>query len=152
LPATNGFIGEFMVITGTFASNKLGHFNGVQAAGATFGVVLGAIYMLMVVQKMFFGPVTKKENRRLPDVTTREILALAPLTMLIFVIGLFPNVFLTQIRGATERAIADYEARIENNPGPKYYEGPLKLIARRPEAPTQAVQPSQTTAPAVEGH
>ena len=153
LPATNGFIGEFMVITGTFASNKLGHFNGAQATGAAFGVVLGAIYMLMVVQKMFFGPVTKKENRHLPDVTTREILALAPLTMLIFVIGLFPNVFLVQIRGAADRAIADYEARVENSPGPKYYEGPFKLIARRPEAPPQAVQPSQpTTASVVEGH
>ncbi len=67
LPGTNGFIGEFMVITGTFASNKLGHFNGVQAAGAAFGVILGAVYMLMVVQKMFFGPVTKKENKKLED-------------------------------------------------------------------------------------
>ena len=58
LPGTNGFIGEFMVITGTFASMHLGHFAGVQAVGAAIGVVLGAIYMLMVVQKMFFGPIT----------------------------------------------------------------------------------------------
>src|SRR5208282_1986086 len=65
LPGTNGFIGEFMVITGTFASSFLGHFNGVQATGAAFGVVLGAVYMLMVGQKMFFGPVTLKENRNL---------------------------------------------------------------------------------------
>src|SRR6185312_10586856 len=71
LPGTNGFIGEFMVITGTFASHDLGHFNGVQAVGAAAGVILGAIYMLMVVQKIFFGPITKKENRELKDVTSR---------------------------------------------------------------------------------
>jgi NADH-quinone oxidoreductase subunit M len=135
LPGTNGFIGEFMVITGAFASNKLGHFNGVQATGAAIGVVLGAVYMLMVVQKMFFGPVTKKENRRLPDVNARELVTLAPLAMSIFVVGLFPNVLLSQIRGAAERVVSDYEARLEANPGPKYYEGPIKLTPRHPEAP-----------------
>src|SRR5580700_10967771 len=96
LPGTNGFIGEFMVITGTFASNKLGRFNGVQAVGAAIGVILGAIYMLMVVQKMFFGPVTKKENATLPDLSPRELISLAPLAMMIFVIGIFPNVLLSQ--------------------------------------------------------
>ncbi len=111
LPGTNGFIGEFMVITGTFASNKLGHFAGVQAMGAAIGVILGAIYMLMVVQKMFFGPITKKENKNLADVTPREIVALAPLAMMVFVIGLFPNIFLSQIRGAAERVQGDFEAR-----------------------------------------
>jgi NADH-quinone oxidoreductase subunit M len=139
LPGTNGFIGEFMVITGTFASNKLGHFNGVQAVGAAMGVVLGAIYMLMVVQKMFFGPVTKKENRRLPDVSPRELVSLAPLAMAIFVIGVFPNVLLSEMRGAVERTVGDFDARIEASPGPKFYEGPMKLNARNPEAPELAV-------------
>jgi NADH-quinone oxidoreductase subunit M len=141
LPGTNGFIGEFMVITGTFASNKLGHFAGVQAVGAAIGVILGAIYMLMVVQKMFFGPVTKKENKGLADVNPREILALAPLTMMIFVIGLFPNVFLTQIKGAAERVQNDFESRLETNPAPKFYEGPIKLTPRRPEAPRMSAAP-----------
>jgi len=134
LPGTNGFIGEFMVITGTFASNKLGHFSGVQAAGAAVGVILGAIYMLMVVPKMFFGPVTREENRRLVDLAPRELLALAPLTMLIFVIGLFPSLFLGQIRGAAARVQDDVDARLEANPPPRYYEGPLKLASPRPEA------------------
>jgi NADH-quinone oxidoreductase subunit M len=146
LPGTNGFIGEFMVITGTFASNKLGHFNGVQAVGAAMGVVLGAIYMLMVVQKMFFGPVTKKENRRLPDVNPRELVSLAPLAMAIFVVGLFPNVLLSEMRGAVERSVGDYDARIETSPGPKFYEGPMKLNPRRPEAPE--VVPTQPVAAA----
>ena len=139
LPGTNGFIGEFMVITGTFASNKLGHFSGVQAAGAAIGVILGAVYMLMVVQKMFFGPISRKENRRLLDMNARELVSVAPLAMMVFVIGLFPNVFLTQIKGAAERVQNDFEARLESNPAPAFYEGPIKLTPPRPEAPTQSV-------------
>jgi NADH-quinone oxidoreductase subunit M len=135
LPGTNGFVGEFMVITGTFASTRLGHFAGVQAAGAAIGVILGAVYMLMVVQKVFFGPVKKKENAKLPDLSARELLSLAPLAMAIFVIGLFPNVFLSQIAGAATRVQDDFNARIEANPPPQYYEGPLRLNARRPDAP-----------------
>jgi NADH-quinone oxidoreductase subunit M len=135
LPGTNGFIGEFMVITGTFPSRMLGHFSGVQAVGAAIGVILGAVYMLMVVQKMFFGPITHKENEHLADVTPREILSLAPLAMMIFLIGFFPNVFLSQIKGAAERVQNDFEARVQNNPAPKFYEGPIKLTPRRPEAP-----------------
>jgi len=87
LPGTNGFVGEFMVITGTFVSTRLGHFNGVQAVGAAIGVILGALYMLSVVQKMFFGPITKPENKRLQDVNQREVIALAPLVLAIFLVG-----------------------------------------------------------------
>jgi NADH-quinone oxidoreductase subunit M len=134
LPSTNGFVGEFLVITGTFASNHLGHFSGVQAAGAAFGVILGAVYMLMVVQKMFFGPVTKKENAHLPDLSARELVSVAPLAMMIFVIGLFPNIFLTQIRGAAARVQDDVAARVLQTPGRAGYDGPIKLTAPRAEA------------------
>jgi len=135
LPGTNGFIGEFMVITGTFASNKLGRFNGVQAAGGAIGVILGAVYMLMVVQKMFFGPVTKKENANLRDINARELVAVAPLVMMIFVIGLFPNIFLSRIGGAAARVQDDFDARVVANPAPAYYAGPIRLLPARPEAP-----------------
>jgi NADH-quinone oxidoreductase subunit M len=148
LPGTNGFIGEFMVITGTFSSNHLGHFAGVMAAGAAIGVILGAVYMLMVVQRVFFGPVTNKKNRHLPDVSARELVTLAPLTMAIFVIGLFPNVFLSQMKGAAERVQSDFEARIEMNPPPKFYEGPIKLMPRRPDAPRAVVAAGAETAAA----
>ena len=50
--------------------------------------------MLGVVQKMFFGPVTKKENKHLEDINGRELVAVAPLLIMVFVIGLFPNIFL----------------------------------------------------------
>jgi NADH-quinone oxidoreductase subunit M len=143
LPSTNGFVGEFMVITGTFASTHLGHFAGIQAGGAAFGVILGAVYMLMVVEKMFFGRVTKKENANLPDLNGRELLALAPLAMMIFVIGLFPNIFLSQIRGAAARVQDDFEARAQTVGVGRYYEGPLKLTPLRPEAPESPVSASQ---------
>jgi NADH-quinone oxidoreductase subunit M len=144
LPGTNGFVGEFMIITGTFVSNKLGHVNGIQAVGAAIGVILGALYMLSVVQKVFFGPVTKPENKNLPDVNGRELLALAPLTALIFVIGIFPNIFLSQIKDACTRVREDMQARIDMSPAPKYYTGPIKLAARRPEAPPPAKAPAAT--------
>ncbi len=135
LPMTNGFIGEFMVITGTFVSTKLGHFNGVQAAGAAAGVILGALYMLSVVQKVFFGPIRKKENAKLPDLTSRELLAVLPLILMMFVIGIFPNMFLTQIQGATDRVQSDFEQRVPA--GAPHYPEALKLMPRAQEAPAR---------------
>jgi hypothetical protein len=55
--------------------------------------------------------------------------------MMIFVIGLFPNIFLAQIKGAAARVQDDVEARLDANPGPRFYEGPLKLAPPRPEDP-----------------
>jgi NADH-quinone oxidoreductase subunit M len=134
LPGTNGFIGEFMVITGTFVSRRLGQFNGVQAVGAAIGVILGAIYMLGTVQKVFFGPINREENKHLTDVNRRELLALAPLVMMIFVIGLFPNLFLSQIHDACSRVEGEVAERVMDHPGPMYYTGPIRLNARNAEA------------------
>ena len=151
LPGTNGFVGEFMIITGTFVSTKLGHFNGIQAVGAAVGVILGALYMLSVVQKMFFGPITKPENKRLHDINHREIIAVTPLVLAIFVIGFFPNIFLAPIRGASDRVVSDLQARMEQNPAPRFYQGPIRLLARRPEAPqTQLPAAVAATSPAAD--
>jgi NADH-quinone oxidoreductase subunit M len=144
LPGTNGFVGEFMIITGTFVSNKLGHVNGIQAVGAAIGVILGALYMLTAVQKVFFGPVTKPENKKLPDVNGRELIALAPLMAMIFIIGLFPNIFLVQMKDACARVRDDLQARVDMNPAPRYYPGPIKLAAKRPEAPPPPAAKSAT--------
>jgi NADH-quinone oxidoreductase subunit M len=102
VPGTNGFVGEFMVITGTFVSKPLSVFSGIQTIGAAAGVILAAVYMLGVVQKMFFGPLTNPKNQHLPDLTRREILALAPLVGMIFVIGLFPGIFLDRMKESVE--------------------------------------------------
>ena len=134
LPGTNGFVGEFMVITGTFVSNHLGHVNGIQAVGAAIGVILGALYMLSVVQKMFFGPITRRENKHLEDINGREMVAVAPLLILVFVIGFFPNIFLSRMKDAVARVESDYAMRSEMNPAPRFYDGPIKLLARKPDA------------------
>ena len=139
LPGTNGFIGEFMVITGTAASMRLGHFAGIQAVGAALGVVLGALYMLTAVQKVFFGPVTKKENEGLPDMNSREIIGIAPLVAFIFILGLAPNLFLQSISGATTRVIRDVNERLDASPPPEFHRGEPKLLNRRPEAPAAPV-------------
>jgi NADH-quinone oxidoreductase subunit M len=110
VPGTNGFIGEFMVITGTFVSERLGVFSGIQTIGAAAGVILAAVYMLSIVQKMFFGPVSNPKNKHLPDLTQREALALAPLVGMIFVIGLFPNVFLDRTQDAVRLAYNQFKA------------------------------------------
>jgi len=144
LPGTNGFVGEFMVITGTFASNKLGHFNGIQAVGAALGVILGALYMLGVVQKVFFGPITRKENEKLTDINRRELLAVSPLVVLVFVIGFFPNLLLAPMHDACVRVQDDLEQRAAEHAAPVFYTGPLRLLARKSDAPNV---PAPTSAP-----
>ena len=110
VPGTNGFVGEFMVITGTYVSQVLGGFGKMQATLAALGVILAAVYMLSLVRRMFFGPLANSKNVRLKDLTTRETLALAPLVVLVFVIGLFPNLFLERMRPSVGAALEDFEA------------------------------------------
>src|SRR5690606_27115660 len=79
VPGTNGFVGEFMVIMGTFMSSHLGAFSHFQATLAALGVILAAVYMLSVVQKMFFGPLKNPKNEGLPDMNVREVIAVSPM-------------------------------------------------------------------------
>jgi NADH-quinone oxidoreductase subunit M len=90
-------VGEFMVIMGTIVSVVLDKQAQSQAVVAALGVILAAVYMLHVVQRMFFGPLDNPKNRDVSDLNVRESLSLAPLVALIFVIGLFPNIFLSQM-------------------------------------------------------
>lgn len=109
VPGTNGFVGEFLVIMGTFVSLPLGSHGQLQAGLATLGVILAAVYMLSLVQKMFFGPLSNPKNKNLPDLSVRETLALAPLIALIFVIGLFPNLFIERTRESVGSVIESYQ-------------------------------------------
>jgi NADH-quinone oxidoreductase subunit M len=101
-------VGEFMVIMGTYASDGLRTFAGIHAVGAAFGVILAAVYMLSVVQRVFFGPLTKAENKHLSDISPRETLAVAPLVVFVFVIGFFPNLFLDRMKGAINMLSTHY--------------------------------------------
>jgi NADH-quinone oxidoreductase subunit M len=88
LPGLNGFVGEFMILLGSFRAEP------VTAAIATSGVILGAVYMLWMFQRVMFGPLDKAENRELEDLTSREIIVLAPIIALIFIMGVYPKPFL----------------------------------------------------------
>src|SRR6185295_20345233 len=84
------------------ASKPLSLFSGLQTLGAAAGVILAAVYMLGVVQKIFFGPLTNPKNKHLPDLTVRETLAVAPLIVMIFVIGFFPSIFLDRMKDSIQ--------------------------------------------------
>ena len=82
LPSTGGFIGEWLILFGTFKAHP------VLGALAGTGVILGAVYMLWLVLKVIWGPLTNEENKNLSDVNAREGFILATLSILIFVFGL----------------------------------------------------------------
>jgi NADH-quinone oxidoreductase subunit M len=108
VPGTNGFVGELLVITGTMTSERLGVWGRVDAVLAAAGVVLAAVYMLSLTRRVFFGPLSKAKNADLTDLNVRETLALAPLLLLVFAIGLFPNVVLSRTAPAVQSMIESY--------------------------------------------
>jgi NADH-quinone oxidoreductase subunit M len=91
LPGLNGFVGEFTILLGSFGSLAIG--SAWFAGLAAIGVILSAIYLLYMFQKLFLGPLDKAENQGLSDLSAREILTLAPILALIFWIGLYPRPF-----------------------------------------------------------
>jgi NADH-quinone oxidoreductase subunit M len=91
LPGLNGFIGEFLILAGTFQTHP------VAATFAASGVILAAIYLLWLVQKVFFGPITNEENRNIPDIAWNEIAAMIPLVIFMVWIGVHPNTFLKKM-------------------------------------------------------
>jgi NADH-quinone oxidoreductase subunit M len=105
LPGTNGFVGEFLILLGMFKVNV------VYAALATAGIVLAAVYMLWMVQRVVFGRITQPANEALTDLNRRERWILYPLVVLIFVIGVFPGVFLGKMEPAIQRLLNDVYAR-----------------------------------------
>jgi NADH-quinone oxidoreductase subunit M len=107
LPGLNGFVGEFMILLGSFKSTVL------DAPGlvimATTGVILAAVYLLHMVYRTFFGELTIEANAEMPDVNGREFLLMAPLIVLMFVMGFFPNPFLRQTQPTTEFLLDEIE-------------------------------------------
>ena len=102
VPGTNGFVGEFLVLLGTFKSG-LPLWLGVVASTA---VVLGAAYMLLMVQRVFFGPLTRPENKALHDLNFRELVTAVPFVLLVLVMGLKPQPMLDVLNASTKRFIA----------------------------------------------
>lgn len=88
LPGTNGFVGEFLILSGGFLRD---HFLGIVASS---GVIFGAVYMLWMYQRVFLGKIVKAENEGLVDLNFREQAILVPLVALIFAIGVYPKYML----------------------------------------------------------
>ncbi len=110
LPGLNGFIGEVLVLFGSFRAYPW------LAGLAVSGVVLSAVYMLGMYQQAVFGPLRHTENKVLPDLTPREWAYLVPLLVFIILIGVWPNPFLKR----TMPAVANYigQARVQAAPPP----------------------------------
>jgi len=98
LPGLNGFVGEFTILVGTFRANV------VYAVFAALGIILGAWYMLSMFRRMMHGPLDKPANQELKDLSTREIAVLVPIVVLVFLIGIFPNLFFDKM-GASVAAL-----------------------------------------------
>jgi NADH-quinone oxidoreductase subunit M len=99
LPGTNGFVGEFLILLGTFKANV------IYAVIGTAGIVLAAVYMLWMVQRVFFGEITVEANRELKDMSLREYLIAIPFIVLIFWIGVYPGTFTSKIETSVSRLV-----------------------------------------------
>jgi NADH-quinone oxidoreductase subunit M len=111
LPGLNNFVGEFLVVLGTLASNRT-----LGAIGAA-GIVLAAIYLLWAYQRMMHGPV-REEHAHHPDLSLREIAVLAPVVAAILLIGIYPKLLLDRINPTTARVVHQVE---QTGPQPAGY-------------------------------
>ncbi len=87
LPGLNGFVGEFTILLGSWAANPW------WSAFAAIGVILAAVYILTMFQKMFMGETHNEENKHLFDLSRRELWVIVPLVIFIFIIGIYPQPF-----------------------------------------------------------
>ncbi|MEW6128362.1 MAG: NADH-quinone oxidoreductase subunit M [Acidobacteriota bacterium] len=95
LPLMNGFVGEFLILVGTYTSDVTTHPK-LFGSLAAIGMILSAVYMLWMYQRVIYGKLTNPDNQKLSDINGRERLALAPLIILIFVMGVYPSLFLSR--------------------------------------------------------
>ena len=103
LPGLNGFVGEFLVLIGSYPTLP------VYAIIAAIGVILAAVYLLWAYERVFTGVPDKEENQQLRDLDAREIGLMIPMVALIIVLGLFPNVLLERIEPSTDALLERVE-------------------------------------------
>jgi NADH-quinone oxidoreductase subunit M len=101
LPFLNGFVGEFLIMIGTWTSLAIQLPRTATMLAGT-GVIWAAVYMLWMLQRVVFGKVTNPENAKLRDLNRREIGLLIPLLLLMLFMGVYPNVFLERSKGSVE--------------------------------------------------
>jgi NADH-quinone oxidoreductase subunit M len=111
LPFLNGFVGEFFILLGTWTSRVIEHPWIVTMLAAT-GVIWAAVYMLWMLQRVVFGPITNPENAGLSDLNKRELGLLVPLLVLMLFMGVYPRVFLDRSKPSVETI----RARVSTSP------------------------------------
>jgi NADH-quinone oxidoreductase subunit M len=107
LPGLNGFVGEFLILLGAFKSQLLG--NQLYAIIGATGVILAAVYLLWSYQRVFFGKLENPENKKLFDLSGREMAVLIPVVVFIVWIGFYPNTFLEKSAAASRQVIQQVE-------------------------------------------
>ncbi len=112
LPGLNGFVGEFMIMLGAFTSERIvvggSSIGWVLTSISALGVLFAACYLLWMFQRVMFGPVSNEKNKNLKDLTLREVVVLMPLVILMFVMGIFPNLFLDKMEASVDKLTANY--------------------------------------------
>jgi NADH-quinone oxidoreductase subunit M len=99
LPGTNSFVGEFLVLAGTFLWSK------IATAAASLGIILAAAYLLWMIQRVAFGVPSPHQLPKLADLNRRELVTLAPLVVLVFWIGFFPNPLVSRMHTSVNQTL-----------------------------------------------
>jgi NADH-quinone oxidoreductase subunit M len=107
LPGLNGFVGEFLILVGTFQVDRLA------AVRATSGIIFAAVYLLWMYQRVCFGEVTHEANRRLTDLTPREWAVLLPVLLFILWIGVYPTTFTAMTEPSVQALIAQVQTKAQ---------------------------------------
>lgn len=105
LPGTNGFVGEFLILLGAFNSRT------IYAVLGAIGIILAAVYMLWMLQRVLFQKIKHEENKKLLDLNKREIITLVPIILLIFWIGFYPQPMLSKIEPAVKNILEYVESK-----------------------------------------
>jgi NADH-quinone oxidoreductase subunit M len=108
LPGLNGFVGEFTILLGAFGSTVLGFFF---ALFATLGIILGAIYLLYMFQRVYMGELDKEENKNLEPLNWTEYAAIIPIVVMCIYIGIQPAPFFNLMDATTNEMVLDIDAR-----------------------------------------
>jgi NADH-quinone oxidoreductase subunit M len=111
LPFLNGFVGEFLILIGTWTSTAVSH-SWITTMLAATGVIWAAVYMLWMLQRVLFGEVRNPENAGLTDLNSRELGLILPLMLLMLFMGVYPRVFLDR----SESSVAAIRARVNTTP------------------------------------
>ncbi len=123
LPFLNGFVGEFLIMVGMWKSTILTvtsstNWNYIATMIAGTGVIFAAVYLLWMIQRVFFGKVTNEKNRSLKDLSWREIGLIAPLVFLMVYMGVYPKPFLDRseesVKAIQERVVRQAGGSVDN--------------------------------------